>query len=446
MLKRFSVTNFSSFKDEQTFDLTAGKTTVLKEHYVEFRDVNILKSGVIYGANASGKSNLIKSIDFAKKIIVNGLSGINTYKKYFRLCENSAKEESSFEFEIEIDGEFFSYGFSAHLQRKEIVEEWLFEIKKSGEKLIFKREGSKVTLGPSLLISAVKSRFQIYSEDMRNQPSQLFLTEIASKELKIPTALVINKLFGWVKNKLVIIYPDDKFNGMKSIDKDLVKSLTKYLTKFDTGVVDIDSINEDFETGVKDLPADLKNKIENELLINGANEIIIHAMGINPEYLTIYKDTNGELKVRKLGLVHGKTIKETFELKDESDGTRRLLDFIPLISKFSQGFTILIDEFDRSLHPKLTREFFKLFYDVNANNSQLIVTTHESTLLDLKLLRRDEIWFVEKGSCDSSSLFSLNKFNERYDMKVEKAYLLGRYGAIPIFNDLDLDSGVEDGI
>lgn len=444
MLKRFSVTNFSSFKDEQTFDLTAGKTTVLKEHVSEFRDVNILKTGVVYGANASGKSNLIKSIDFAKSIIVNDLSGVDTYKKHFRLCESSPKKESSFEFEIEIDGQFYSYGFSAHLQKKEIVEEWLFAIKKSATKLIFQRNGSKITLGTPLLTPEAKSRFEIYSDDMKHQYSQLFLTEIASKELTLDAALIINKLFEWIENKLVIIYPDDKFNGMRSINQDVAKSLFKYLAKFDTGVVAIDSINEDFETGLKNIPPSLKSRFENELLKNDAEEIIIHGIGSDAEYITVYKDSDGELQLRKLGLVHGKTIRETFELKDESDGTRRLLDFIPLINKFSLGFTILIDEFDRSLHPKLTREFFKLFYDVNDMNSQLIVTTHESTLLDLKLLRRDEIWFVEKGSSDSSTLFSLNKFKERYDTKVEKAYLLGRYGAIPIFNDLDL--GVADGV
>jgi len=444
MLKRFTVENFSSFKDEQIFDLTASQTTVLKEHVSKFSDVNILKTAVVYGANASGKSNLIKAIDFARKVIVNNLSGVDTYKKHFRLCEYSPKQQSSFEFEIEIEEQFYSYGFSAHLQKKEITEEWLFARTKTGSKLIFERSNAKIKLGKQLLAPEVKSRFAIYADDMKNQSSQLFLTEIANKELTIDAALIFNKLFEWIREKLVIIYPDDKFNGMRAINQDLTQSLTKYLNKFDTGVVEIDSIDEDFDTGFKNIPEALKSQIENDLSKESVSEVIIHGMGADPQYLTVYKDSDGELKVRKLGLIHGKSVKETFELKDESDGTRRLLDFIPLISKFSLGFTIIIDEFDRSLHPKLTKEFFKLFYDVNDNNSQLIVTTHESTLLDLELLRRDEIWFVEKGEYDNSTLFSLNKFNLRYDSKVEKAYLLGRYGAIPIFNDLSFgrDNGV----
>jgi AAA15 family ATPase/GTPase len=106
---------------------------------------------------------------------------------------------------------------------------------------------------------------------------------------------------------------------------------------------------------------------------------------------TIYKDYNNELKVQKLGLIHSEEVDEIFELSDESDGTRRLFDLIPLIRMFSKDFTIVIDEFDRSLHPNLTKKFFELFYNLNKNKTQLIVSTHESTLLDLQLVRRDEM-------------------------------------------------------
>lgn len=110
---------------------------------------------------------------------------------------------------------------------------------------------------------------------------------------------------------------------------------------------------------------------------------------------------------------------------------------IPLISTFSQDYTIVIDEFDRSLHPKLTKKFFELFYKLNDSKTQLIVTTHDSTLLDLDLIRRDEIWFVEKDGNGSSKIFSLNQFKDMYDSQLEKAYLLGRYGALPVFKVFD---------
>jgi AAA15 family ATPase/GTPase len=154
-------------------------------------------------------------------------------------------------------------------------------------------------------------------------------------------------------------------------------------------------------------------------------------------FVTIYKDENNELKIQKLGLIHSSEVDDVFELQDESDGTKRLFDLIPLIAKFNDDYTIVIDEFDRSFHPNLTKTFFELFYKVQNSKSQLIVTTHESTLLDLTLLRRDEIWFTEKDKSGASKLFTLNQFKERYDKKIEKAYLSGRYGAIPIFQDFD---------
>lgn len=150
------------------------------------------------------------------------------------------------------------------------------------------------------------------------------------------------------------------------------------------------------------------------------------ASGSNGELLSVYKDKKtDEIKVKKIGLIHGRKYQDIFELKDESDGTRRLFDLIPLIDKFqgNDDFTIIIDEFDRSLHPKLTRGYFELFYHLNKSKTQLVATTHESTLLDLDLVRRDEIWFVEKDEEGASSTFSLNKFKVRYDAQVKNLFI-----------------------
>ncbi|MFT4928669.1 MAG: AAA15 family ATPase/GTPase [Phenylobacterium sp.] len=447
MLKRFSIENFASFKGEQSFDLTAGRTEVLPEHVVDFADVKLLKSAVIYGANASGKSNLVKALDYAKKIIVNGLSHVDTHKKYFRLDEHSSKQQSSFDFELEIDNRFFSYGFSAVLKDKVITEEWLYEIGKNKPELVFQRNKETLEFGKLLKKPSIKARFEIYQDDMKNQRSQLFLAEIAGKDLELVDIQVMNSIYHWFDEKLLVIYPDDIFNGMSSINEDHTNMFTKYLRGFDTGVVKINAIDEDFDIRFKHMTEEVRATIEKDLSKRNKKEFVIKVPGDNPQFLTVYKDDDGELKVRKLGLVHGKNTTDVFELKDESDGTRRLLDFIPLISKFAEDYTVVIDEFDRSLHPKLTRAFFELFYQSHQSKAQLIVTTHESTLLDLELLRRDEIWFVEKGEDDSSSLFSLNKFKIRYDSKIEKAYLLGRYGAVPVFGSFDnIDWDSQDGI
>lgn len=125
-----------------------------------------------------------------------------------------------------------------------------------------------------------------------------------------------------------------------------------------------------------------------------------------------------------------------FDYTDESDGTKRLFDLIPLFYENRKVSVTLIDEIDRSLHTNLTRKFLELFYRTDEKKDcQLIATTHDSNLLDLDLLRKDEIWFVERQNDHNSKVFSLNKFKERFDKKKYKEYLIGRYGAIPIFDD-----------
>ncbi|MEH6396263.1 AAA family ATPase [Pseudoalteromonas sp.] len=437
MLKRFRLTNFSSFDAEQTLDLTAGTTKSLKDHVVNFGSVNLLKNCVIYGANASGKSNLIKAIDFSQRIITEGLDSTDTYKKHFRLKTGNSHLPTKFEFELEVNKKFYSYSFSCILQEGLITEEWLYEIGTNKAKKIFERNLDGISIGSEISKSNNNTRFEIYIDDMKNQNSQLFLSEIAEKDLDIVEASVINDVFNWFENKLEIIYPGDSFCGVRRVNKDLTKELTKYLSKFDTGVVSIDTIEEDFEDAFKNYPDGLKAQILKSSSSDEFKEASFHAAGDNPEFLTIYRNKSSELKVRKLAFIHGHDYKDTFELKDESDGTRRLLDFIPLIAKLAVDSTIIVDEFDRSLHPKITREFMNIFHALKGTNSQFIVTTHESTLLDLELLRRDEIWFVDKSKNGNSKLFSLNKFKERYDKKVEKAYLLGRYGAVPVFKSFE---------
>lgn len=448
MLKRFTVENFSSFQKENSLDLTAGRIELNQDHVCNFEKVKILKSAVIYGANASGKSNLLKAIDYAKDIVIDNLENVDTYKKYFRLDKESLNKPTKFEFEIEINNEFFSYGFSLLLNDKEIVEEWLYEIGKNTPNKIFERNYNEITIGKTLEKSEVKKRFDVYIEDMCKQQSKLFLSEIANKNLEMKDVQIINDIYNWFDNKLVIIYPDTQYEELSSLrnNSSLAKTIKKYLGEFDTGVVDISSIKEDFEDTLKNIPNELKKQIIKDMSKADDNTDVVGTLKMpDGQFYTIYKDKNNEIVVEKLGLVHSNEVEEVFELKDESDGTKRLFDFIPLIGKFSKDYTIIIDEFDRSLHPKLTKKFFELFYKLNNETSktQLIVTTHESTLLDQELVRRDEIWFVEKDKTGASNIFSLNQFKVRYDSKIEKAYLLGRYGAIPVFktfDEIDMDN------
>ena len=199
MLKRFIVENFSSYMDENILELTAGRTGVHSNHLVEFSNqkVKVLKSAVIYGANASGKSNLIKAMEYARDVILENLNEINSYKKYFRLNEKSVIKPTKFEFELEIDNRFYVYGFSSILQKKEINAEWLYEIGKSSDELIFERKKNKIELGKLLRRRNIKDRFEIYIEDMKNQSHQLFLSEIANKGLDVLEVETINSIYNW---------------------------------------------------------------------------------------------------------------------------------------------------------------------------------------------------------------------------------------------------------
>ncbi|CAA6807179.1 MAG: Unknown protein [uncultured Campylobacterales bacterium] len=438
MLKRFMLENFLSYRDESYLDLTADSTGDHKNHFSKFGKTKVLKSAVIYGANASGKSNLIKALSYSQDIIVEGLNNVQTYKKYFRLDEKSSTKPTIFEFELEIDTDFYTYGFSILLHSQKIEEEWLYKMKATTSEKIFERKNNDITIGTQLSNSTIKNKFNVYIEDMKHQSNQLFLTEIANKNLENEKIMFLNNIFKWFNNKLIVLYPDSKFTAIRSINKDknLSNVFSEYLKKFDTGILDINLLKEDFDDSLKHIPQEIKKKIEKDILKDQRQEISIKDS--NGSVYTISKNDDNELTVDKLGLIHNKDIDEMFELSDESDGTKRLFDLIPLIECFSKDYTIVIDEFERSLHPNLTRKFFELFYNLNKNKTQLIVTTHEATLLDLKLLRRDEIWFIKKDKKNNSSqTYPLNQFNIRNDKKINKDYLDGRFDAVPIIELYD---------
>ncbi|KAI4451705.1 hypothetical protein C823_006265 [Eubacterium plexicaudatum ASF492] len=156
---------------------------------------------------------------------------------------------------------------------------------------------------------------------------------------------------------------------------------------------------------------------------------------VNSQVYSLLKDTEGNIITTKMMQNHG-NMQELFEYLDESDGTQRLFDLIPLFYEHNGNRVIFIDEIDRSLHTNLTRKFLELFYKLTEDDtSQIIATTHDNNLLDLDLVRQDEIWFVKRKGDHSSNLYSLTRYKERYDKKIDKEYLLGRYDAIPVFDD-----------
>jgi uncharacterized protein len=438
MIITFKISNFLSFDTKIEFLMRAGTVREAIHHVIKGKgrnDVDILKSAIIYGANASGKSNFIKAIEFAKETIVNGLSKTSTENKHFRLDKMNIDKPTEFEFEFKHNGKMYAYGVVLSLKDRKIKEEWLFELLKTTDKPIFERkvlENGKSDIELNLkLDSEGKTRFEVYKKDIKD--TQLFLSEINDKNIDdIQNVQSFKDAFDWFKNNLVIIYPDTKLKGLSFVgnNEEMKKAFCYFLEKFKTGVQAVESIEQDIDSK---FPNDLHEKILNQLSETKANAITI---GIGKKTYSFSKNEGGELKMFKLNTKH--TTKnseemESFEIEDESDGTRRIMDFIPaLVGLAKTDKTYIIDEIDRSLHPELTQKILEIFYSNTQDiESQLIVTTHESSLLDLSLLRRDEIWFVEKDKNGASQMYSLEQFKPRHDKEVRKAYLQGRFGAIP---------------
>jgi uncharacterized protein len=445
MLITFKINNFLSFDAQIEFLMQAGTVRggELNHHVIKGKgrnDVDILKSAIIYGANASGKSNFIKAIEFGKQVILNGLTKTATENKHFRLDALNIDKPTTFEFEFKSNGKMYAYGVVLSLKNRKIQEEWLFELLKTTDKPVFERkvlDNGKSAIELSLkLDTEAKNRFNVYKKDIKD--TQLFLSEINDKDIEdIQNIDAFKDAFNWFKDNLVIMYPDTQFKELDFVGSngDKTTALSKLLETFGTGIQGVETIEQDVDAKIS---SEMQEGMLNALRVLNSEKVGLQ-MGDNTYAFS--KNDLGELKMLKLNTKHSvrnSTEMALFELEDESDGTRRIMDFIPaLLGLAKTNKTYLIDEIDRSLHPELTQKILDVFFlNTQDIESQLIATTHESSLLDLNLLRRDEIWFVEKDKEGASKMYSLEQFKPRHDKEIRKAYLQGRFGAIPFVSNV----------
>jgi AAA15 family ATPase/GTPase len=443
MLIRFNVGNFLSFNEIQEFSMISGKVKSKTDHVMDVNGMGLLKFGAVFGANASGKSNLIKAIDFARSTIVNGLDS-GFVNSYFRLEDANIEKPSYFEFEIKIDAKFYAYGFEILLHKNEIVSEWLHEISAKKNVIIFERDLTKNEYRTEIKANNknVEKKMEVYSDDLKSQPNLLFLNEMnRNKEelYKEPSVLTaLRDVYLWFELNLDINYPERPVSGYSYFfdEKDTAKTC-KIINAFGTGITNFTITDSSIEEVANALPKQLRERLENDIkkkMINRNKKNEVVAIIRSDENLFIISiNERLEIEIKTVVFEHEKpgTI---FKFAEESDGTRRILDLIEILL-MDNGKVYVIDEIDRSLHPQLTYKFIATFLSKLSNStSQLIVTTHESRLLDFDLLRRDEIWFVDKNKQGESSLYSLEMYNERFDKKIDKAYLEGRYGGVPIFS------------
>ncbi len=446
MLVKISIENFKSFDNAVELTMiSSNKIRTNASHRVKIKSTQILKYGVVYGANASGKTNLVEFFRFFKECVQIGIP-MEAMQMFCKNRQENKEKESHFELQITVGDKFYAYGFSAILSRRKITEEWLYELYQNGTaRRLFEREGSKrPVLDESVTLSnAEKNRFEIYADDFSGNESSLFLTEMnRGKKYGTRSKLMFFRdVYDWIKNHIVIITPNTPLIDLEYYyDEDSLLLINKLIETFDTGInqVKIEEISLDELANAMPKPVfekvmqHIKSRIGNQ-----ENPSFRMTMRSNESFFNIEAKDHDEPKVTTIKLHHNRSFYD-FSFEEESDGTRRLFELMDMLLNQRDDILYVVDELERSLHPKLTEHFLQLFMQLHKEQRmQLLFTTHESSIMDQAIFRRDEIWFIERDNDNASVIYSLDRFKERYDKVLSKAYLEGRYGAIPVFTSFE---------
>jgi len=428
MLIEFRVKNFRSFWDEQVLSLVANSDMTLNKNYFAVNKLRLLKAAGIYGPNASGKSNLIKAMDTMRDIVLKSAStkpGSRMPIAPFLLDDESKKQPSFFEVTFYHESIRYQYGFTA--TKKRVHDEWLIAYPKRYAQLWYERSFDKKTKKTDWKFGSFLKGDKVKLAD-KTREDCLFLSVGAQWNNEKLTIV-----YNWFKDKLQVVPPKEYLRPVtaemlanleehKEVKKELYNFVIALLKKAD---LRIDGVE------VKKITAD---DIEfTEEISDEERKRILQYLKEKPP-----------LKVEMLhkDLQTGKTAK--LPLQEESDGTQRFFQLSgPWIETVALGFTVFIDELEVSLHPLLTRELIKFIQNpkINKSGAQLIFATHDTTLLDSELFRRDQIWFTEKDKNGATNLYSMSDYKERRPRKgeaMQKGYLSGRYGAIPILEAFSL--------
>lgn len=438
MLLRFVVKNFLSFNEETEFNLfPSSRTQNLSHHKANANGVDILRMSALYGANGSGKSNLIKAITALRVMIVSGdVSDFETKK--FKL--NPANSSEPTEFAIEFSCQNKNYYYTISVNNKQVVYEYLAESIKSKDIMIFERK-----------IQEDKQTINFYNAFIKDEKNKYLTEALADKFLEKNQLLIsllatkyqeefeeIDRLYKFFKQDLIIITPEtipaglehmlDSSNSLKLFYNSILKTLSTGVNEI---VVQKREVDNQFEASLKKHRSDvfehLKSDIgaainfpfdnENILLMNIDDKIIAKVIS------TIHKDTFGKDVM--------------FSLNEESDGTKRLIELILAFENLiNNDIVFIIDEIERSIHPLMIKELITKFSKDTKAKGQLIFSTHESCLLDQDIIRTDEVWFAQKDGDGSSKLYSLSDYKVHNTLNIENNYLSGRYGAIPFLSNL----------
>ncbi len=443
MLISFTVTNYRSFHEEQTLSMVAN--TRIKGHESHLRAIpdqteKVLPATIFYGANGAGKSNLVRALTLMQSLVVNGNRATKgVHRDPFLLSPETASEPTVLEIRIVVGGHLLEYGF--RMNNEVILEEWLVRLVGKREEVVFERttDGETVTVemvknkGMEALYGGKKMQAQA---QVGSLPHQLFVSTIGKSIPPAEQGEVFQALRRWFMLGLTIVSPGSCFTGLPNffrLNPEVRKFVGEFLANSATGIITLETTS----SAIK-LPQALEESVQTDPenadnLVAGAFADKSNAPGIEvlPDGTFV-----GHYLETEVG-PEGYRIK--LPLAEHSDGTRRLTHLVPgLFITRLEPVVFVIDEIDRSLHPLLARKFIEYFLAGSAGHqSQLILTTHDTNLLDLELFRRDEIWFAEKNDAGASHLYSLAEFKVRTDLKIDSGYLHGRFGAIPFLGGLD---------
>ncbi len=444
MLVKFLVSNVLSFNELQEFSMYANKKIPqMAERNFHFNDKQILKLSAIFGANASGKTNFIKSLSLMKSCVASK-EARSAYTDWYYAFSESDKP-SYLEVGIIVNNKMYGYGFEIVLSSGKIVNEWLYEIIDKEEKMIYEiNKDREISYGE--LSKSVEEKIKGSYESDFKQSNDLLMTFLNKEKpsfIDVEGSKVITDVYKWFTDTLNIITPNDNIAWNLFSDQENVSKLETLLNDFDTGIKkikcsDIDEnqlkeeTNNEIFTKLKTKLETVKNKHWKYYCDSGKPFTLV----ISKKVFLIGFNENKEYSIKQLTFYHDENETKPFSYIHESDGTRRLIQLASILLYEKNDKVFLVDELERCFHPHLTYEFVKTFANKNRKtNNQLIISTHEQYIMNQDLFRRDEIWFCNKIE-NATELYSLSQFNIRNDKIITNDYNIGRYGAIPYIKRL----------
>lgn len=431
MFIEFSVSNFRSILTRQTLSMVASPDVALLHRNVsrgKDKDLSLLRSAVIYGPNAAGKSNLLRAVETLRQLVLNSSTSFQEGQPIpvtpFLFSKEASEQPSEFEIIfIADDGVRYHYCCVASAER--VFKEWLVAYPLGRAQRWFEREYDNETktqrwwFGPNF--NTERAERKVWQDFTRD--NALFLS----------TAIQLNNtqlrpVFSWITQKLIVLVPGVDLNPFLSLnllrEGSGQKQIMRFMRAADIGIDRLELLEEELiqpPSGILP-PGAMRVHLE---IGSQPGALPAPQMQKRLRVLAWHKrtDTNEEVPL---------------DISEESDGTRKLFEFTGgWLHALEGGAALFVDELDQSLHPHMTRFLVGLFHSrSNDKNAQLVFTTHDTTLLDTDLIRRDQIWFVEKDAQRSSHLYSLLEYSPRKDEALERGYLKGRYGAIPFIGDL----------